>query len=108
MADLAERTRPKLVVVCGPTASGKTGLGVALAKRLDGDIISADSMQIYRGLDVGTAKVTPQEACGVPHHLIDICDPQELFSVADFVDRARGLIEEITARGRVPMVVGGT
>ena len=108
MADLAERTRPKLVVVCGPTASGKTGLGVALAKRLGGEIISADSMQIYRGLDVGTAKVTPQEADGIPHHLIDICDPAQLFSVADFVDRARVLIGEITARGRVPMVVGGT
>ena len=108
MADLAEQKRPKLVVVCGPTASGKTGLGVALAQRLGGEIISADSMQIYRGLDVGTAKVTPQETCGIPHHLIDICDPQELFSVADFVDRARGLIEEITARGRVPKVVGGT
>ncbi len=108
MADLAETKRPRLVVVCGPTASGKTGLGVALAQRLDGEVISADSMQIYRGLDVGTAKVTAEEACGVPHHLVDICAPEELFSVADFVDRARVLIEEITARGHVPMVVGGT
>lgn len=108
MADLVEYMRPKLVVVCGPTASGKTGLGVALAKRLNGEIISADSMQIYRGLDVGTAKVTPQEAQGIPHHLIDLCEPAQLFSVADFVERARLLINEITARGHVPMVVGGT
>ena len=108
MADLVNEKKPQLIVVCGPTASGKTGLGVALAQRLDGEIISADSMQIYRGLDVGTAKVTPQEAAGIPHHLIDICEPSQLFSVADFVDRARVLIEEIAARGRVPMIVGGT
>lgn len=108
MADLVNEAKPRLVVVCGPTASGKTGMGVALAQRLDGEIISADSMQIYRGLDVGTAKVTPQEAAGIPHHLIDVCDPAQLFSVADFVDRARSLIAEITARGKVPLVVGGT
>ncbi len=108
MADLDNGKKPRLVVVCGPTASGKTGLGVALAQRLNGEIISADSMQIYRRLTVGTAKVTPQEACGVPHHLIDICEPQQLFSVADFVEHARRLIGEITARGRLPMVVGGT
>ena len=114
MADLAEMgcaaavPRQRLVAVCGPTASGKTGLGVALARRFNGEIISADSMQIYRGLSVGTAKVTPQEACGVPHHLVDICDPAQTFSVADYVEHAREAIAQVAARGRLPIVVGGT
>lgn len=105
MADLAKQ---KIIVVCGPTASGKTGLGVTLAGELCGEILSADSMQIYRGLTVGTAKVTPQEMAGVPHHLLDIRDPQELFSVADFVALAQQTIADIAARGQLPFVVGGT
>ena len=95
-------------MVCGPTASGKTALSVALAKRLNGEIISADSMQIYRGLDIGTAKVTAEEADGVSHHLIDICDPDVSFSVADYVQLARQKIAEITARGHLPVLAGGT
>ena len=74
--------QPKLVVITGPTASGKTALGVALAQRLGGEVVSADSMQIYRGMDIGTAKPTPEEMQGVPHHMIDIADPAENYSVS--------------------------
>ena len=99
--------RPVLAVV-GPTATGKTALGVELALRLGGEIISADSMQVYRGLDVGTAKVTPEETRGVPHHCVDILPPEEPFSVADFTALAGRLVEEIAARGHLPILVGGT
>ena len=100
--------RPAVVAVAGPTATGKTALGVALALRFGGEIISADSMQIYRGLDVGTAKVTAEEARGVPHHCVDILPPEAAFSVADFTALAARLIDEIGARGRLPILVGGT
>ena len=100
--------RPAVVAVAGPTATGKTALGVALALRFGGEIISADSMQIYRGLDVGTAKVTAEEAHGVPHHCVDILPPEAAFSVADFTALAARLIDEIGARGRLPILVGGT
>ena len=99
--------QPVLAVV-GPTATGKTALGVELALRLGGEIISADSMQIYRGLDIGTAKVTPEETRGVPHHCMDILPPEAPFSVADFTALAGRLVEEIGARGRLPILVGGT
>ena len=99
--------RPVLAVV-GPTATGKTALGVQLAQRLGGEIISADSMQIYKGLDVGTAKVTAAEAGGVPHHCVDILPPEAAFSVADFTALAARLIGQIAARGRLPILVGGT
>ena len=99
--------QPVLAVV-GPTATGKTALGVELALRLGGEIISADSMQIYRGLDIGTAKVTPEETRGVPHHCVDILPPEAPFSVADFTALAGRLVEEIGARGRLPILVGGT
>ena len=99
--------RPVLAVV-GPTATGKTALGVRLARRFEGEIISADSMQIYRGLDIGTAKVTPAEAEGVPHHCVDILPPEAAFSVADFTALAGRLAAEIDARGRLPILVGGT
>ena len=107
MADL-DRPVPKLAVVLGPTASGKTALALALARQFDAEIISADSMQIYRGLSVGTAKVTPQQAACVPHHLVDICQPQQPFSVADYVALAHAAAADIAARGRLPLVVGGT
>ncbi len=97
-----------VVAVVGPTATGKTALGVALAEQFDGEIISADSMQIYRGLDVGTAKVTPEETHGVLHHGVDILTPEQNFSVADFTAMASAKEQEITARGRLPLVVGGT
>ena len=97
-----------VVAVVGPTATGKTALGVALAQAFDGEVISADSMQIYKGLDVGTAKVTPEETCGVPHHGVDILDPAETFSVADFTALAGRLEQEISGRGHLPILVGGT
>lgn len=105
---MAEENRQKLAVVLGPTAAGKTALAIRLAQRWDGEIISADSMQIYRGLDVGTAKATPQERALVPHHLIDIRDPEELFSVADFTALAAQAIREIAGRGKLPILAGGT
>ncbi len=96
------------MAVVGPTATGKTALGVELALRFGGEIISADSMQIYRGLDIGTAKVTPEETRGVPHHCVDILPPEAAFSVADFTVLAARLTEEIGGRGRLPILVGGT
>ena len=97
-----------MVAVVGPTATGKTALGVALAQQFSGEVISADSMQIYKGLDVGTAKVTPQETCGIPHHGVDILTPEKTFSVADFTALAGEYIQDITARGHLPLLVGGT
>ncbi len=101
-------TKHPVVAVVGPTATGKTALGVALAKQFGGEIISADSMQIYQGLDVGTAKVTPEETQGVPHYGIDLFPPEQVFSVADFVALAGQCEREISARGHLPMLVGGT
>lgn len=98
----------QVIVICGPTASGKTALGVALAKALDGEVVGADSMQLYRGMDIGTAKPTPQEMDGVPHHMIDVADPREDFSVARYVDMAVPIVEDILRRGRRPLIVGGT
>ena len=92
----------------GPTASGKTGIGVQIARLLDAEIISLDSMAIYRDMDIGTAKPTPDERDGVPHHLIDIVSPCDEFSVAEYVEQAHRTIGEIRARGRVPLFVGGT
>ena len=100
--------QPKLVVITGPTASGKTALGVALAQRLGGEVVSADSMQIYRGMDIGTAKPTPEEMQGVPHHMIDIADPTENYSVSRYVEEADAAVRGILSRGRLPIVAGGT
>ncbi|HWI63314.1 MAG TPA: tRNA (adenosine(37)-N6)-dimethylallyltransferase MiaA [Symbiobacteriaceae bacterium] len=97
-----------LLVMVGPTAVGKTAISVAVAKRLGAEIISGDSMQVYRGMDIGTAKITPAEMDGVVHHMIDIKDPGEPFSVAEFQARVDGLVPEILSRGRLPMLVGGT
>ena len=97
-----------LIVICGPTASGKTSLGIELAKHIGGEIISADSMQIYKGMDIATAKPTAEEMCEVPHHLISIIDPDTEFSVADYLTLAREKITEIYSRGKMPIVVGGT
>ena len=97
-----------MIVICGPTATGKTALGVALAKALDGEVVGADSMQVYRGMDIGTAKPTPEEMDGVPHHMIDVADPEEDFSVARYVDLALPVVEDILRRGKRPLVVGGT
>lgn len=98
----------KVVAVVGPTASGKTALSVEIARRYVGEVISCDSMQIYRGMDVGSAKVTAEEMRGVPHHLIDIVSPEAEFSCADYANAARAAIEDISSRGRLPVFCGGT
>ena len=98
----------RVIGIVGPTAVGKTSLAVRLAKKYNGEVISCDSMQVYRGMDIGTAKVTPEEAEGVPHHLIDIKDPEESFSCADYAILAREAIEDITKRGKLPIFCGGT
>lgn len=100
--------KPKVIIITGPTASGKTKLGIEVAKKINGEIISADSMQIYRGLGIGTAKVTNEETEGIIHYGIDICDINEKFSVADFQNYAYTKIEEILAKGKQPIIVGGT
>lgn len=98
----------KVIAIVGPTAVGKTSLSIELAKRFNGEIISGDSMQVYRGLDIGTAKVTSEEMEGIPHHLINVRNEDESYSAADFQTAARQAIQEITQRGKLPIVVGGT
>lgn len=98
----------KVIAIVGPTAVGKTSLSVELAKRFNGEIISGDSMQVYRGLDIGTAKVTAEEMAGIPHHLIDVRGVDESYSAADFQKSAREAIQEISQRGKIPIIVGGT
>lgn len=102
------KQKEKLIVIIGPTAVGKTLLSIELAKKFNGEIISGDSMQIYKGMDIGTAKIKLEEMEGIPHHLIDIKYPQESFSVAEFQQLVRDRITEITSRGKQPMIVGGT
>ena len=101
-------TLPKLIVVLGTTACGKSGLGVELARRFDGEIVSADSRQVYRGLDLGTGKITPEEMQGVPHHMLDVVEPNQPYSVADFQRGAYAAIDGILERGKLPLLVGGT
>lgn len=101
-------TPTRVVTIVGPTASGKTRLSVRLAQRLDGEIVNADSVQLYRGMDIGSAKATAQERAGVPHHLLDVLEVTEEASVADFQRRARRAIDEIGSRGRTAIVVGGS
>ena len=98
----------KIVVVAGPTASGKTALGIALAKDFNGEIVSADSMQIYRGMDIGTAKATMAEREGIPHHMLDVAEPWEDYSVARYVEQAEACCRDILRRGKLPILVGGT
>ncbi|MDN7241209.1 tRNA (adenosine(37)-N6)-dimethylallyltransferase MiaA [Planococcus sp. N028] len=97
-----------VVAIVGPTASGKTALSLELAKRLDGEIINGDSMQVYRDMSIGTAKIMPEEMAGIPHHLLDIKDPDEAFSVAEYQKLVREKIEEIRSRNKLPIIVGGT
>ncbi len=99
---------PKILVITGPTASGKTWLAVELAKRYNGEVVSADSMQIYRRMDIGTAKPTPEEMQGIPHHMIDVAGPEEDFSVARYVDMAAAAADGILTRGKLPILAGGT
>ena len=97
-----------LIILTGPTAVGKTSLSLSLAKELDGEIVSADSMQVYRYMDIGTAKIREEERQGIPHHLIDVLDPWEDFNVVRFQKMAREALEEIWERGHIPIVTGGT
>ena len=98
----------KLVILTGPTSVGKTGLSVKLAKKLDGEIISADSMQVYKHMDIGTAKITEKEMDGVRHHLIDVLEPVEEYNVSRFKEEAEAAIRDIYARGSLPIIAGGT
>lgn len=100
--------RKKIIVICGPTASGKTGLSLVLAEKFGGEIISADSMQVYKKLDIGTAKATQEEQTAAQHHLVDFLDPSEPYNVEIFTRLAKQKIEEISARGKLPLIVGGT
>ncbi|WP_456396962.1 tRNA (adenosine(37)-N6)-dimethylallyltransferase MiaA [Desulfurobacterium sp.] len=102
-----EREKP-LIVITGPTAAGKTDFSIKLAKVIGGEIISADSMQVYRELNIGTDKILPDRMEGIPHHLIDVVDPDEYFSVADFVREADKVIEKVRKKGKFPLIVGGT
>ena len=99
---------PKLICVVGPTACGKTKMGVLLAQRYDGEVVSCDSMQLYRGMTVGTAAPTPEETAGVPHHMVGVIDPAEPYSVARYAEEAGACVDDILARGKQPVVVGGT
>ncbi len=100
--------KPDILIICGPTASGKTALAAELALRLDGEVVSADSMQVYRGMDIGTAKPTQGEMRGVPHHMLDVADPRENYSVARYVAQAVPIVDGILARRKLPIVAGGT
>lgn len=97
-----------VIAVVGPTAAGKTALSLALARELDGEVVNADSMQLYRGMDIGTAKLPPEQRAGVPHHLLDIWEVTRAASVAEYQRLARAAIDDILARGRVPLLVGGS
>lgn len=98
----------KVIAIVGPTAVGKTALSIELARQFSGEVISGDSMQVYRHLDIGTAKVTPTEMAGIPHHLINICDVEERYSAAQFKSQAQEQIKKIATRGNLPLIVGGT
>ena len=97
-----------IICIAGPTASGKTALAVALAQQLNGEVISCDSMQIYRGMDIGTAKPTQEEMCGIPHHMLDVADPAEDFSVSRYCELADPILQDILSRGKTAIVAGGT
>lgn len=98
----------RLITICGPTATGKSGLAIALAQKLEAPILSADSRQVYRKFDIGTAKPTPEERSRVPHYLIDLCDPLETFTLAQYQQQAQGLITQLHQQGQLPLLVGGT
>jgi tRNA dimethylallyltransferase len=103
-----DEPKPKIIVVVGSTATGKSDMAVSIARKVDGEIISADSRQVYRGLDIGTGKITKKEMKGVPHHMLDIAEARQQFSVERHVKKARSVIKQIIERGKVPIIVGGT
>ena len=98
----------KVIVIAGATASGKTSLSIKIAQKYDGEVVSADSMQIYKGMNIATAKPSKEEMCGIPHHLMDFLSPEETFSVSQYVDMAKEKINDILSHGKVPVVCGGT
>ena len=98
----------KILIVAGATASGKSGLAVELAKKYNGEIISCDSMQIYKHLDVGTAKITTEEMQGIPHYMIDVVEPDKEYSVWEYASAAKAIIDDISSRGKMPIIAGGT
>lgn len=104
----SQNSKSKIVVILGPTATGKSDFAVELAKKINGEIISADSRQVYTGLDIGSGKITKKEMRGIPHHLLDVTDPKKVFTVAEFKKLADKKIEEIISRGKIPIIVGGT
>ena len=104
----SKNSKQKIVVILGPTATGKSDFAVGLAKKINGEIISADSRQVYIGLDIGSGKITKKEMKGIPHHLLDVTNPKKVFSVADYKKLADKKIEEIISRGKIPIIVGGT
>ncbi len=102
------KEKPKIIVIVGPTAAGKTSLSIELAQKFNGEIISADSRQVYGGLNLGTGKITEKEMQGIPHHLLNVVDPKDTYTVADFVRDGRKATEDILKRGKIPIIVGGT
>ena len=100
--------RQKVIVIVGPTASGKTALSIELAKKINGEIVSCDSMQIYKKMNIGSAKPTQEEMQGIKHYMIDIIEPDQRFSVAEYKKQAESAIEEILSKGKIPIVIGGT
>ena len=102
------KPQPPIVAIVGPTAVGKTALALELAQKLDGEIINADSRQVYRGMDVGTAKPSPEERTLVPHHLLDLCNPDDTFSLALFLEQAHAAVDDVQSRNRLPLLVGGS
>jgi len=100
--------KPPAIAIVGPTASGKTALSITLAKEFAGEVISADSRQVYRGMDIGTAKVTPEEMTNIPHHLLDICDPKDIYTAMDFMRDGKTVLKDITERNKLPIIAGGT
>ena len=105
---MSNKEKIKIAAIVGATASGKTSLSIALAKKFNGEIVSFDSMQIYKGMDIGTAKPTKEEMSGVPHHMIDVCDPDKKFSCTDYAEMALFCINDIISRGKLPILCGGT
>src|SRR4029078_13049351 len=102
------KKKSKIIVILGPTASGKSGLAVAIAKKVGGEVVSADSRQVYKGLDIGTGKITEKEMEGVPHHMLDVLPAQKTFTVEQYKTKAEEAIRDIMYRGKVPIVCGGT
>lgn len=100
--------KPKVIVIVGPTASGKSDFAVELARRIGGEVVSADSRQVYTGLDIGTGKITEKEMRGVPHHMLDVASPRRVFTAHDYVRKARPILADIIRRGKVPIICGGT